>query len=70
MWGSGPCWWVFPVIGLLIFVLFVLVVMRTIASDGRFMLRGPHNHDSEETIRLRQQIDALREQVKKQGAAK
>jgi hypothetical protein len=30
---------------------------------------GLRNHDSEETIRLRREIEALREQVKKQAAA-
>ena len=68
MWGPGPCWWFFPVIGLLMFFLFVVVVVRTIAGGGRFMYTGLHNHDSEEIIRLRREIEALREQVKKQAA--
>jgi len=50
------------------FFLFVVVVVRTIAGGGRFMYTGLHNHDSEEIIRLRREIEALREQVKKQAA--
>jgi len=68
MWGPGPCWWVYPVIGLLICFLFVVVVVRTLVSDCR-MCWGSHQHDREETIRLRREIKALREQVKRQVAA-
>ena len=76
MWGPGPWmgpmwgfWWIFPVIGLLICFLVVVVVLRTIASGGRFMCMGPHHHDSDEIDRLRRELEELREQVKKQRAA-
>ena len=50
MWGPGPWmapmwgfWWIFPVIGLLdLLFLVVVVVVRTIASGGRFMCMGSH----------------------------
>ena len=76
MWGSGPWmgqmwgfWWIFPVIGLLICFLVVVVVLRTIASGGRFICMGPHHRDSDEIDRLRRELEELREQVKKQRAA-
>lgn len=76
MWGSGPWmgpmwgfWWIFPVIGLLICLFVVVVVLRTIASGGRFMCMWPHHRDSDEIDRLRSEVEELREQIKKQRAA-
>ncbi len=77
MWGPGPWmgpmwgfWWIFPVIGLLICLFFVIVVVRVIGGGGRFMCIGPHDHDTEETARFRREIEELREQIRKQQAAK
>jgi uncharacterized membrane protein len=74
MWGPGPWmapmggfWWIFPVIGLLIFLFCVIAVLRMI-SGGHFMCNGPHDQDSEDTARLRRELEELREQVKKQAA--
>jgi hypothetical protein len=50
MWGFG---WIFRVIGLLIFLFFVVCIVRMIAEGGPFMCMGLHHHDSEETSRLR-----------------
>jgi uncharacterized membrane protein len=68
MWGPGPWmipmwgfWWIFPVIGLLIFLVFIV---RMIIGGGHFMCM--HHHDSEETTRLRREVEALREQMKNQ----
>ena len=76
MWGPGRWmgpiwgfWWSFPVIGLLICFLFAGVVVRTIATGGRFMCMGPHRRDSDEVDRLHRGMEELREQVKKQRAA-
>ena len=76
MWGLGPWmgpmwgfWWIFPVIGLLICFLVVVVVLRTIVSGGRFMCMETHHRDSDEIDRLCRELDELREQVKKQRAA-
>lgn len=77
MWGPAPWmgpmwgfWWIFPVIGLLICLFFLIVVVRVIGGGGRFMCMGPHHHDTEDTARLRREIEELREQVKKQQAAR
>jgi uncharacterized membrane protein len=67
IWGF---WWIFPVIGLVICFLFVVVVVRTIASGGRFMCMGPNQHGSDEINRLRHEVEKLREQLKNQQAAR
>lgn len=71
-WGPGPwigpmwgIWWIFPVIGFLIFILCVVFVVRMLTTGGHFMCSGPHRQDDEETARLRREVDALREQVNK-----
>jgi hypothetical protein len=75
MWGPGPWgapmwgfWWIFPLIGLLVCLFFVIGIVRMIGGGGRFMCMGPHHHDTEETARLRREVEELREQVRKQGS--
>lgn len=67
MWGL---WWIFPMIGLLVCFLFVVVVVRTIASGGHFMWMGSHQQGSDEIARLRNEVEDLREQLKNQQAAR
>ena len=67
MWGF---WWIFPVIGLAICFMFFVMMVRMMSGGSRFMCMGPHRDDGEETARLRRELEALREQVKKQGAAR
>jgi len=64
MWGPGPCmgpmwgfWWIFPVIGLLISLFFVITVMRMMSGGGRFMCRG-HQHGNDEAARLHREVEA------------
>ena len=73
MWGPGPWmapmwgfWWIFPVMGLLICVLFVVVVVRAIASGGHFMCMGPHRNDSDEINKLRHELEELRDKIQNQ----
>ena len=76
-WGAGPWmgpmwgfWWIFPLIGLLFFVLCIVFVVRMLTTGGHFMCSGPHQADNEETARLRREVDTLREQVKKLADAR
>lgn len=76
-WGSGPWtgpmwgfWWIFPVIGLLICIFFVISVVRMMSGGGHFMCMGPRQQDNDETAHLRREIEDLKEQVKKLGAAR
>lgn len=55
---------------LLIFLFFVVSVVHMIRGGGHFMCMGPHHRDSEEITRLRREFEELREQVKKQAAAR
>jgi len=77
MWGPGPWmgpmwgfWWIFPVFGLLICLFFVIAMVRMTSGGGRFMCMGPHHDDRGETAQLRREVEELREQMKKQGAAR
>lgn len=70
MWGPGlwitpmwGFWWIFPVIGLLICLVFIVVVVRIVSSGGHVMCMGPHL-----PMRLRREIEELREELKKQGS--
>jgi hypothetical protein len=66
MWGPGPWpmgpmgafWWIVP------------AMVRMMSGGGRFMCMGPHHEYGEEMARLRREVDDLREQMKKQGAAR
>jgi len=75
MWGPGPwmipIWgfWIFPLVGLVIFLFVVVAIARMIGSGGHFMCMGPHQHDNDETARLRREIEELREEMRKQKAA-
>ena len=76
MWGPGPWmapmwsfWWIFPVVGLLICVLFLVVVMRIMGSGRRFMCMGPHRNDSGEIDRLRDEVEELRNKMNNQQAS-
>jgi hypothetical protein len=55
--------------GFLIFLFFMVAMMRMMIG-GRFMCMGPHHDDREETARLRREVEDLREQMKKAGAAR
>jgi hypothetical protein len=66
MWGF---WWIFPLIGLFVWALFVIVIARAFGS-GRFMCMGSHQDENAETARLRREVEELREEVKKQAAAR
>ena len=75
MWGPGPWmgpmagfWWVFPVIGLLICLFLVITIVRMMSGGGHVMCLGSQCREGDETARLRREVEALREEVKKQVA--
>lgn len=73
MWGpwAAPMWfwWIFPVIGLAICLLFVVAVVRAM-SGGRFMCMGGHEHAPDETSELRREIRELREELNRTKATR
>ena len=75
-WGPGPWmgpmwgfWWIFPLIGILLCLLFVFIVVRVFCG-GRFMCMGPRDAENAETARLRREIEELREELKKRTGAR
>ena len=77
MWGPGSWmgpmwgfWWILPVIGLLICIFLVIAMARMVSGHGRFMCMGPHHDDGEEIRRLRREVEELRGQMNKHGAAR
>jgi hypothetical protein len=66
MWGF---WWVFPLIGLLFCAFFVFAMIRMM-SGGRFTCMGLYPHNGEEVARLRQEVEDLREELKKQAVTR
>jgi uncharacterized membrane protein len=72
-WMMGPMgafWWIFPVMGFLVCLFFMIAMVRMMSGGGRFMCMGPHHDDREEAARLRRELEELREQMKKAGAAR
>lgn len=71
MWGPGPWgapmwgfWWIFPLIGLLICLLFIVAMVRFMGGRG-FMCMGDHrSHTSKDETELRHEIRELREELK------
>ena len=64
MWGF---WWIFPVIGLLICLFFVIAMVRMVSGGGHFMCRGRPHGETEEVAQLRKQVEDLRARVDKLG---
>ncbi len=65
-WGpwAGPMWfwWIFPVVGLGICLLFVVTMIRGMRG-GRFMCMGRHDQGPAETSELRREVRELREEL-------
>lgn len=70
MWGpgswSGPMWgfwWIFPLIGLLVCLMFVVAMVRLMGGRG-LPCMGPHRDVHDEAAELRREIRELREELK------
>lgn len=62
MWGF---WWIFPLIGLTIALVFVITMMRAMSGrGGGFACVGGHGHRADDTDDLRREIRELREEIK------
>lgn len=76
MWGPGPWggpmwgfWWIFPIIGLAIGVVFLVAMVRAIGGRGGFMCMGGHHARDQGTAELRREIQELQDEIKKLKAA-
>ncbi|MBI4635650.1 MAG: hypothetical protein HY727_04810 [Candidatus Rokubacteria bacterium] len=78
MWGPGPWggpmwgfWWIFPLLGLLICLVFVVAIVRSMSGGRGFMCMGGHGqHASDEQAELRREIRELREEIKQLKATR
>ena len=62
MWGF---WWILPVIGVSICLVFTVLMIRAMAGRGGSMCMGEsHGHGFDETAELRREIRELREELK------
>jgi len=72
MWGPGPwgtpmwgLWWIFPMIGFLSFLVFVILMFRFISGGQGFMcMGGQDGGQTNEGVELRQEIRELSEEVR------
>lgn len=72
MWGPGwwgppmgGFWWILPLIGLSIALVFVIALVRAISGGRSFMCMGGHRTEgSDEVAQLTREVRELREEVK------
>ena len=72
MWGPGPWgmpmggfWWIFPLIGLLVCLAFLVMAVRFMTTGRGFMCMGRHQGmGSDEVVAMREEINTLREEIK------
>jgi hypothetical protein len=78
MWGPGPWgmpmggfWWIFPLIGALICLAFLVVMVRLVSTGRGFMCMGGHQGmGSDELGALRREIRSLRQEVEQLKASR
>ena len=72
MWGPGSwgmpmwgMWWIFPLVGLFIFLLCAVAMIRFMSEGRRFMCMGGDDHDrAKDLTELSRKLDELREEVR------
>jgi hypothetical protein len=68
MWGPmAALWWIFPLIGLAIGLVFVIAMVRAMNRGGGFMCMGGHRgggREDEDVAGLRREIRELRAEIK------
>ncbi len=71
MWGPGSWgasmwgfWWIFPLIGLLICLVFVMAMVRFMGGRGVMCMGDHRRHASDEGTELRREIRELRKELK------
>ncbi len=73
MWGAGPWafWWIFPMIGLLICLGFLVMAFRFVGTGRGFMCMGGHRGmGNDEVAETRREINALREEISQLKASR
>ena len=77
MWGPGwwgapmwGFWWIFPLIGFTICLVFVIVMVRAMSGGRGFMCMGGHERGPDETAELRREVRELREEISRLKGAR
>ena len=78
MWGPGPwgmpmggVWWIFPLIGALICLAFLVMMVRVVSTGRGFMCMGGHQAiGNDELGALRREIRTLRDEVEQLKASR
>ena len=77
MWGPGwwgppmwGFWWIFPLIGFAICLVFVMAMVRAMSGGRGFMCMGGHGHGPDETAELRREVRELREEISRLKSAR
>jgi len=66
MWGAAPfgAWWIFPGLGFLVCLAFLVMAFRAMATGHGLMCMGGHRHSgSDEATDIRRELQELREEV-------
>jgi hypothetical protein len=68
MWGF---WWIFPLIGVLVCLAFLIMTIRFVSGGRGFMCMGGHQGmGNDELAAMRREIDTLREEIKQLKASR
>jgi len=79
MWGPGMgwwgpmagFWWIFPLIGLTIALVFVIAMVRAMSRGGGLMCMGGHHAgESNEAADLRREVRELHDEIKRLKASR
>ena len=62
--GEQAFWWIFPIVGLAVCVVFVIAMVRAMSGGRGFMCMGDHRRHAGDDDDLRREIRELREEIK------
>jgi hypothetical protein len=78
MWGPGPwgmpmgsIWWVFPLIGALVCLAFLVMAIRVVSTGRGFMCMGSHQGmGNDELAAMHREIRTLRDEIERLKASR
>jgi uncharacterized membrane protein len=73
MWGTAPwgAWWIFPGLGFLMCLVFMIMAFRVMTTGHGVMCMGRHQHRGrDEATELRRELQELREEIAQHKASR